>query len=249
MSLKTLSVSGLILIALIAVSMTSGMAVAQQPPEDELRLKPGNYWVYRGVVKWAYPSTPEEQARQAPARLGKKQIVWKLQILEEVTRDDLKAYLVKGSLDQLSWYAPGKKEEQSLWIVCKDRFYMLVMDPDLLRRFRDPTDSLVSAVLKEEPVLQFPSRLSQCTTPIAPDQPRQRDDLFYCWYLEDKKLLEVAHISGVTGPLTVWKAWYRSLPDHQIYGFAPGWGFVSYDFSHHGTPSEAHVKLVEAHLH
>jgi len=28
----------------------------------------------------------------------------------------------------------------------------------------------------------------------------------------------------------------------------PGTGFVAYDFSHHGTLSEVHVTLVEAHL-
>ncbi len=242
------SVNRVRLIALIGASLASGIALGQQPPEVQLRLRPGNYWVYRGVVEWTYISTPEQQARNLPPRLGKKRIVWKSQILEQATRGDLKAYLVKGSFDDLPWYEPGRTEQQYLWIVYKNRFYTLAIDSGLLRRFRDPTDSLVSAVLKEEPVLQFPLRLSQCTTPIAPDEPRQRDDLFYCWHLEDKKRMEQTHIPGVTGSPTVWKAWYRTMPDHQIYGFAPGWGFISYDFSHHGTLSEAHVKLVEAHL-
>lgn len=238
----------LLLAALISY-LNSGSGLAQQYPEVQLRLKAGNVWLYRGVVEWTEVSTPEELARNASPRFGKKQITWKTEIVEQVDKGDLKAYIVNGSFENLVWYKPGQdRSEQYLWIVYRRRFFSLLLTPELLHRLRDPNDSLTSAVLNEEPVLEFPLRQSQCTVAIKPKEVRQREDLFYCWFLEQKTAADL-QVAGVRPIRDVWRAWYRSNPDHQILGFAPGVGFVSYDFSHHGTLSEAHVKLVEAHLH
>lgn len=239
----------LVLLAAFISFLNLGSGLEQQRPEVQVRLKAGNAWLYRGVVEWTEASTPEEQARNAPPRFGKKQITWKTEIVEEANKGDLKAYVVNGSFENLAWYDPGKdSSEQYLWIVYRQRLFSLLLTPELLHRFRDPNDSLTSAVLNEEPVLEFPLRPSQCTVAIEPKEVRHREDLFYCWFLEHKKTADIQ--AARVGPIRdVWNAWYRSNPDHQILGFAPGVGFVSYDFSHHGTLSEAHIKLVEAHLH
>jgi hypothetical protein len=240
--------SVLVLAALVCF-LNSGSGLEQEHPELQLRLKAGNAWIYQGVVEWTEASTPEEQARNAPPRFGKKQITWKTEIVEQINKGDLKAYVVNGSFENLSWYEPGKdSSEQYLWIVYRDRFFSLLLTEDLMQRLRDPNDSLISAVVSEEPVLEFPLRETTCTVAIEPREVRKFDNGFYCWYVEHKKETDI-RVAGV-GPIRdVWLAWYRSNPDHQILGFAPGVGFVSYDFSHHGTLSEAHVKLVEARLH
>jgi hypothetical protein len=239
--LKRVSVTGLKLIALIAASMASGMAVAQQAPEAQLRLKPGNYWVYAGQIAWSDVTTKTYSRTKA--------ITWKTQIVEEVTRGPLKAYLVRGSFDDLAWPEPGDKPDAyHLWVVYRNRFYSLVADKDLLRRFRNPKDSLISAVVKEEPVLQFPARLNQCTVEVQPEEPRDRQDMMYCWHLEQKRMRKLKAAGVSADPVAEWTAWYRTNPDHQILGFAPGIGIISYDFSHHGSVSEAHVKLIRAHL-
>jgi hypothetical protein len=212
---------------------------AQQPLDSQLRLKPGNYWIYAGTVAWSDVTTKTFSRS--------RKITWKTEILEEVSRGELKAYLVKGAFADLSWYEPGEKVGQYLWIVYKDRFYSLAMDPDLLRRFRDPEDSLISVVLEEEPIVQTPLQLNQCTVALHPEE-SDRQDMMYCWYMEDKGPRKLAAAKVAPGPFTVWTAWYRSNPEHHILGFAPGVGIISYDFSHHGSVSEAHVKLIEAHL-
>jgi hypothetical protein len=63
----------------LGVSAGSQPAAGSQPVEMQLRLKTGNYWVYRGEVQWTYLSHGEQ-----PARFGKKQITWKSEIVEEI---------------------------------------------------------------------------------------------------------------------------------------------------------------------
>src|SRR5262249_24082138 len=148
----------------------------------------------------------------------------------------------------LAWYLPEDKlGMKSLWVVYQNRFYILGADDDLLRRFHDSNDSLISIVVEEEPVLQFPLRSNQCTTELQPIEARDRDDLMYCWHLGRKRIAKLNATGVPQSPVVQWTAWYRTNPDHQMLGFVPGVGIISYDFSHHGSISEAHVKLAEAH--
>jgi hypothetical protein len=57
-----------------------------------------------------------------------------------------------------------------------------------------------------------------------------RDDTFYAWYVEGLKD-------------SVFTITYRTLPDHQILGFRPNTGIVSYTYGHHGTVATAEAKL------
>ena len=213
---------------------------AQERIDQQLALKPGNYWIYSGTVTWTEPG-PEVRTHTKKVRL-------KTEILEKTQHGELEAYLVNGSFDDLPWFDPGREPGQYLWIVYEQRFFISQLDGKVLRRFRDSSDSLLDVVERDEPVLQFPLELDSCTEPLNPDSSEHRADGFYCWHLEERGT-STLKIPGVRhSPVTVWKDWYRSLPDHQILVFAPGIGFISYDFGHHGTPSEAHVKLVEAHL-
>lgn len=214
---------------------------AQQASDVQLGLKVGNYWVYGGKVAWSDVT--------AKNYYDGKKISWKTEILESTTRGALKAYLVRGSVTDLAWYEPDDKPGmQSLWIIYQNRFYILGADKDLLRRFHDSNDSLISAVTQEEPVLQFPLRLNRCTTELQPVESRDRDDLLYCWHMERKRIGKLSASGVLQSPVVRWTAWYRTNPDHQIVGFVPGVGIVSYDFSHHGSIYESHVKLLEAHL-
>jgi hypothetical protein len=214
---------------------------AQQAPEVQLGLKAGNYWVYVGQVAWSDVTAKNSYD-------GKK-ISWKTEILESTTRGELKAYLIRSSVTDLAWYQPEERPGlQSLWIVYQNRFYILGADENLLRRFHDPNDSLISVVVKEEPVVQFPLRLNRCTTELQPEEPRNRDDLWYCWHMETKRVKRLRSAGVPQSPVVQWTAWYRTNPDHQILGFVPEVGIVSYDFSHHGSISEAHVKLAAAHV-
>ncbi len=232
----------------IAASAVGGTQVPEQDLQTLLRLKIGNYWVYRGTVEWTYPSGPEEDAKSARTRFGKKHITWKSEIIEEVTRGEIKAFLVQGSVFDLPWYEPGTKPEQYLWVIYRNRFYSIGAKPEILARFHDPKDSLTTLIIVEEPVLQFPLRLNKCTVEVKSEEPRERDDLRYCWFLESKSGKDLSSAGLPPNAVDVWTACYQTIPSHEVLGFAPTIGFVSFDFSHHGTLAEAHVKLVEVHL-
>lgn len=217
---------------------------AQKSPEESLRLKRGNYWIYKGTVEWTEPAPPG-MSGSGPSH--KKQITWKTEIVEEQARGALKAYLVNGGFGDLPWYEPDRKPGSYIWVVYASRFFILPADPDLLHRFRDPADTFITAVAKQEPLLQFPLRPYRCTSGLEPEEPRTRTDLMYCWHVEPHEPRSPNRTMREQEP-EPWDLIYRSNPDHQIIGLVPGTGFVSYDFSHHGTLSEAHLKLADAHL-
>jgi len=208
-----------------------------------LRLKPGNYWIYSGTAESADSSRPGESpsVNRFPVR-------WKVEILEETARDDLRAYLVRGGFLDLTWFAAGRNRGDYLWIVYGGRFYVLQANPDLLKAFRDPKASLLEQIKREQPMIQLPLTDSSCAEPLEEGDELKRDDLFYCWHFEDKTRIRLQAVGLTKRNAEVWSLWYRTNPDHQIVGFVPHIGFVSYDFAHHGTPSQAHVKLVAAHL-
>jgi hypothetical protein len=226
----------------LLILLLSSISFPQSPQslEQILCLKPGNSWVYRGTVEWVDTSQKSGTAS--------KQITWKTQVMEESVHGPLKAFLVHGSVADLPWYTPDTQPGDYLWIVYQGRFYSLAVEPDLLKRFHDPSDTLIDLIDTEEPMIQLPLRQNECTVSIKPKEKRERNDLFYCWHFEDKQQRPI-RVKGVRSKAAEeWQLWYRSNPDHQIWSLVPGIGFTAYDFSHHGTVSEAHMKLVEAHL-
>lgn len=230
-------------LAFIALLFLSISAFPQSSPpslDQLLRLKPGNFWVYRGKVEWVDTNQKSGTAS--------RQITWKSEIMEESTHGQLKAWLVHGSVADLPWYSPETQPQDHLWIVYQDRFYALPMQPDLLARFHNPSDNLMDLIDSEDPMIQLPLHQNECTTPVHAREPATSKDLFYCWHFEEKQP-QAIHIKGVHSQTAdAWQLWYRSNPEHEIWTLVPEIGFTSYDYSHHGTVSEVHVKLVEAHL-
>jgi len=232
-------------VVLTAILLASAYAWGQRDNSliSLLRLRPGNYWVYSGTAESTDPSKPGE-----PPSVLKFPVRWKVEILEGTVRDDLRAYLVRGGFLDLAWFETGRKRGDYLWIVYQNRFYVLQLNPDLLKAFRDPQASLEEKIESEQPMIQLPLTAGACAQPIEGAEELKRDNVFYCWYFEEKTKGRLQAAGLGKRNAEVWPLWYRTNPDHQILGFVPHVGFVSYDFGHHGTPSEAHVKLVEAHL-
>lgn len=165
--IKQLPVFLLLLLFLPAIG--SGQ---QQSLEKVLRLKVGNFWIYRGPVKWTTSAAPEQRST-----VQTKQITWKSEIVEESTHGLLNAYLVHGSVADLPWYDPDRKPGGYLWIVFQGRFYEQVMDPTLLPRFHDPKDGLIDLIDAEEPMIELPFHVGKCTTALHPAEKRERTDL------------------------------------------------------------------------
>lgn len=231
------------LLWLILIGFPASSPSQEQSLEQMLRLKSGNTWIYRGTVEWTTVTTPQQKSN-----IRSKQLTWKSEILEESVHGSLMAYLVHGSLADLPWYRPGKQLGDYLWIVYQARFYELTLQPNLLARFHDPKDSMVDLIDSDEPMIELPFRLAKYTTALHPAEKRERDDLLYCWNV-DSQMRHAIRVKGVPSrSFTQWRLVYRTLPDDEARLIAPGIGFTRYRYSHHGTVSEAHMKLVEAHL-
>ena len=215
----------------------------QQSLEKVLRLKAGNFWMYHGTVEWTTAETPEHKST-----VQKKQITWKSEIVEESVHGPLKAYLVHGSLADLQWYDPDKQPGDYLWIVYQGRFYALGMDSGWLRRFHDPKDGLMDLINAEDPVIELPFRVGKCTDALHPAEERVRNDLLYCWHAESlpKRFVQIKNVPSQT--VKPWRLVYRTNPEDEALTVASTIGFTGYRYSHHGTVSEAHMELVEAHL-
>ena len=78
------------------------------------------------------------------------------------------------------------------------------------------------------------------------DSSVKRADHMYCYYVKDEKNLDLSYIKGVEkGLKKVYTIVYDTLPDHEQVEYAEGVGIISYNFVHHGTVDEKHVRLVE----
>jgi len=208
-------------------------------PQDILRLKPGNYWVYQGEAEWADAS--------AANGIAKSHIRWKTEVLEEVDHGETKAYLVKGSVLDLPWYQPGQEPALSVWLFYQGRLF--TTDQFDVARFRNPEDSLtdvLNAQKQEDPILDFPLQTKHCARALYAQQVRA--DHMYCWYAEMSREKAVKVGDNSFSNVDVWTAAFRTNPDHQILTFADGIGITGYDYSHHGTTSEVHLKLAEVKL-
>ena len=213
--------------------------VSTSQPQDILRLKPGNYWVYQGQAEWVDASGPDG--------IGKSHLTWKMEVLEEVDHGDVKAFLIKGSVLDLPWYQPGLEPGLSVWLFYQSRLF--ATDEFDLARFRDPKDPLtdvLKAQKQEDPILDFPLQTKRCARALYA-QPVRADHM-YCWYAEMSREKGVKVGDNSFSNVDVWTAAFRTNPDHQILTFADGIGITGYDYSHHGTTSEVHLKLAEVKL-
>lgn len=220
------------------------MPPGRQPSlEEVLRLKAGNSWVYCGTVEWTTAETAEHKTT-----VEKKQITWKSQIVEESVHGQLKAYLVHGSLADLSWYTPGEQPADYVWIVFEGQFHELAAQEGMRDRFHDSKDSLRDLIDADEPMMELPFQVGKCTAALHPVEKREREDLLYCWHIESlpSRLVQIKGVPAQT--VKPWRLVYRTVPDDEARTVVPGIGFTGYRYSHHGTLSEAHMKLVEAHL-
>ena len=75
-----------------------------------------------------------------------------------------------------------------------------------------------------------------------------RDDGNYIWKVTGKRAFEPTSIKGlkILGPFDCYTLIYKTVADETIMDLVPGIGIVRYRYSHHGTPAELDMKLVEA---
>jgi len=71
----------------------------------------------------------------------------------------------------------------------------------------------------------------------------------YCWVAGDAIQPNVMNIKGLASSDAVieFPIYNGTLSDHSIMHFIPGVGISCYEYHHHGTVSDAEVRLIEYH--
>jgi len=214
--------------------------LTQGPPPErpEFPLEKGTYWVYEGNVVWTAPNSTTVQ---------RQSVKWRMEVTDVISRDLLVVAVLKGYPRDLLGFDPKKEPGVSVIIQVSGRKHYLldgVRAQAALKRIKDPSDLLVDLVRDNEIFLETPISLGQrfCEAGML-----TRTDWMNCWIVEEERVPTVKTIPGVPaewdGP--EYGISYRSLPSHEIIGFAPGIGITSFDSGHHGTSAEVQLKLIE----
>ena len=202
----------------------------------EFPLEPGMYWNYEGNVVWAEPGASAVQRRQ---------ITWRMEIVEVITRDWTTVAVLKGHPRDLVFFDPKREPRTSLLVsVNLQKYYLLEGDrvQPALNRLKDPKDLLMGLVRESELFLEAPISLGKrfCDTEML-----TRTDDQYCWWVDEEREPSIKSIPGMQpgwdGPEYTMS--FRSPASNQSIGFAPGIGITSYDFNHRATSSDVQLKL------
>ncbi len=204
--------------------------VAQQS-EEFFPLSAGNYWIFKGSVKWG---DSEGQS---------KNITWKMEVIDRVKNGPYEIAVMKGHPGDLCWYEPGRKPSRYL-IVWKDsKYYEVSIHNDFDKLVNDEA-YLFSKTNFNSLFLVDPLKKN---LEFGNDPDIHRDDTFYEWLVEDEERGSLSGIGGIPRREKVQKYTlvYRTMPDHQIVEFVPSVGITKYIYQHHGTVSEVDVRLTE----
>jgi hypothetical protein len=196
------------------------------PPSPFFPLAKGTMWTYRGTVKWTLMNS---------STVREKELTWTMEVLDSRQADGRTLARLRGHPADLCWYEDGKAPGV-YWIIREADRYFDVGD------LEDPSGPLDLA--RREAFLDLPLFLDKRW---GDAEQVQRPDGMYCWVVSEVRREKPAGIKGLDAgrPVEVYRAAYRTNPDHQLVDYAPGVGIVRYQFVHHGTVSECDMTLVE----
>jgi len=218
---------------IVSVAMFSiGHDFAQLGPRAEpFPLAKGSYWIYRGQHKG-------QEAGQG-LKVFSKKVICRTEVVDRIDRGGVLAVVVRG-------YPVCGEDLDVLISADGHHFYLLPAESSVLKRLKDPNDALVDLVRDDQIELVLPlvkgERFCEASQMTRPDG-------FYCSVVEEERREKLRGVSGISGDLerTVYQIAFRTAPDYTAIDFVPGVGIISYDYVHHGTIDEEHLKLVEFH--
>jgi hypothetical protein len=156
-----------------------------------------------------------------------------------------RAAVVRGWIQELAWYEPGRTPGFSLLLARNSRLYHM------------PTRDSSSAVASLAGAVESDSSPGQAWELVVDsglavghiygqDAERgNRPDTFYAWYVESRQAIRPEAARSFLGPAAVqWRLVYRTAPDHQIVDIVSGLAITRYVYGHHGTVADTDVKLV-----
>src|SRR5574341_903366 len=200
---------------------------------DYFPLAQGSYWVYEGNVKWQVNSDVFEKTMQ-----------WKMEGVDVVKRNDVIGFKMLGAPWDLEFYDDGKKPSEYSFIkVGSSRYYEGTVEN--YYRMMDENDLLRDLVTENDLFLDIPLVDGE---KFCDAFSITRTDSLYCWLVGETQA-KLSNVKGVdtTNSMTEFVISQYTGPDYSTYKFVPGIGITQFRYSHHGSPSEVDVKLIEYH--
>ena len=213
---------------------------AQTPavPTELFPLRPGTYWIYKGVVRW-YDGENDKP--------GSTDVTWKMSVLQVIRRPGVVGAVVSGFPADLDW--TGGTTEPKPWLILetdKHQVFYENLGPDYDLSKLNGDDHVFDKFMADENLfLQWP--VQQHAKFCDADAKRREDDM-YCWVVAETAKRKLQSVSGVPSEeQPVYRMEYRTLPDDQKIEIVPGIGVVTYQYHHHGTLAETELTLAEFH--
>ncbi len=191
-------------------------------------MKRGNYWKYQGSYNGK------------PAACG--------MVIRDIRKAGNLTYaLMQGFPTDVM---DGEDWESSVWgllALGNERYYKVSGSRiDSITRRLSEKESIHSGLVSEAEL--FMEALYDTGQIFGETDQLTRDDGNYIWKVTGKRAFEPTSIKGlkILGPFDCYTLIYKTVADETIMDLVPGIGIVRYRYSHHGTPAELDMKLVEA---
>jgi len=196
----------------------------------------GNYWIYKGKIKW----TPEG----AGQKVKSKSLTWQMNTHDVMESAKYRIALVTGFPNDVAWYEEGMTPQYSLVVQDDKCIYWNGYEnrDNAMEAAKAIEADNQSSMSDLKCIIEFP--LTKGKKYGVSDE--SRPDTMYAWYLKkiNKVRLKVKGYKS-QGPATRFRLIYRTNPDHIIMEFVPGLGITRYIYEHHGTVAFEDLHLVE----
>jgi hypothetical protein len=236
------SLFSLVLFLVVSPASSSKLPATNQSPTDEpFPLSAGTTWVYHGTVRWTKAGTDI---------VTKHEITWEMKISDVRTLGKARMARLRGHPSDLAWYDEGKSPGEYLLLSMEGRRFYLLSGPVLNECWLESSfEKLESDVAKWADFLFLDLPLEKGKR-FGRLEMLKREDTLYAWLVQDARPANLSNVSGAQRATAAeeFELILRAMNEHQIMSFVSGVGITRYQYRHHGTVSEADVRLVEFRL-
>jgi hypothetical protein len=228
----------LILVMLFNTANSGAAAGPEVISGVDIPLEKGNYWIYKGTVKY------QKEGVEKPSQ---KMAALKMEISDIIVRDAITAAIVKGYPLDIAGF-DGSSVPRGDYVIVRagcGSYYLLSGEDSInaLKKLKDGDDNLHELVDESDMIADFPMAVGKV---FGEAEQVTRADGKYFWRVEECVDTDLSAVKGtpVSSAREYW-LFYLTNPDRQKAGFVPGVGITSYSYRHNGTVMEFDVKLAE----
>jgi hypothetical protein len=194
------------------------------------QLKEGNFWNYRGKFN--------EQA-----------VELRMEVKQVKNHGKLTIAVIRGFLTDVMEGEDWEAKDWGLLVVGNEHYYKIAKKraDSIIRCLSD--HGFIGAGMVTDADL-FMEALYDTGQTFGEAAQLTRNDGNYFWRVVEKSAFEPTSIRGLKlmGPFNRYAITYKTVSDKITMDIVPEIGIVRYRYSHHGTPAELDMQLVEARL-